>query len=141
MKLIFKTKNGPKEIKHNNYSIKWEKASRSKLQSKVKGLLKKIWGGCRVFEEMPIPGTRMTLDFYNANYRIALEVDGKQHYKFSNHFHSGDIEKFKDQLRRDTAKQEFCDLNQIRLVRFLECDKLTLENLKAIIQRHDNQNG
>ena len=131
--MIFKTPRGPKEIKHNTYSIKWDKPSRSKLQTKVKELLRQIWSGCRVFEEMPVPGTRMTLDFYNANHRVALEVDGHQHYKMS-HFHGGDIEKFRDQLRRDNSKQEFCDLNDIRLVRFLECDKLTLDKLKELIK-------
>ena len=60
-----------------NYLINWEEGSRSKLQGKVKNFLKVFWDGDVVFEEFPVVGSRLTLDFYNATKNIAIEVQGK----------------------------------------------------------------
>ena len=70
-----------------NYLINWEEGSRSKLQGKVKNFLKVFWDGDVVFEEFPVVGSRLTLDFYNATKNIAIEVQGKQHTKYNKFFH------------------------------------------------------
>ena len=71
-----------------HYLIDWEKGSRSKLQAKVKNFLKVFWDGDVVFEEFPVVGSRLTLDFYNATKNIAIEVQGKQHTKYNKFFHN-----------------------------------------------------
>jgi len=98
------------------YLINWEKKSRSKLQSRVKGFLKVFWDGDVVFEEFPVVGTRLTLDFYNATKNIAIEVQGNQHTKYNKFFHKGNKINYLNQLKRDDEKLAFCELNTIKLV-------------------------
>jgi very-short-patch-repair endonuclease len=104
-----------------NYIIDWSCESRSKFQTRVKKFLYTYWTGNVVFEEFPIVGTRLTLDFYNANKRIAIEVQGGQHTKYVKFFHSDRIN-FLDQLKRDRNKEKFCEINKIKLVTIFEDD-------------------
>jgi len=102
------------------YLINWEKGSRSKLQATVKVFLKVFWDGDVVFEEFPVVGTRLTLDFYNATKGIAIEVQGKQHTKYNKFFHKGNKINYLHQLKRDEEKLSFCDLNSIKLLEIHE---------------------
>jgi very-short-patch-repair endonuclease len=115
-----------------NYMINWDGKCRSKFQANVKTMLKPYWFADIVFEELPVIGTRMTIDFYNANKKLALEVDGSQHYKYNKHFHGGDRQKFLGQLQRDEKKEHFCEINNIKLVRILQSDKLSEELLEEL---------
>ena len=99
-----------------NYLINWEEGSRSKLQGKVKKFLKVFWDGDVVFEEFPVVGSRLTLDFYNATKNIAIEVQGKQHTKYNKFFHKDNKINYLNQLKRDDEKLAFCDLNSIKLL-------------------------
>jgi len=99
-----------------NYLINWEEGSRSKLQGKVKNFLKVFWDGDVVFEEFPVVGSRLTLDFYNATKNIAIEVQGKQHTKYNKFFHRNNKINYLNQLKRDDEKLAFCDLNNIKLL-------------------------
>lgn len=108
----------------NRYMIDWEKPSRSKFQTNVKNFLKKYWFQNVVFEEMPIVGTRMSLDLYNANKRIAIEVQGRQHQSFVKHFH-GNLLNFKYQLDRDQKKESFCSRNDITLITIFDKDVIS----------------
>ena len=114
------------------YLINWEKPSRSIFQSKVKKYLHTFWKSDIVFEEFRLVGTRLSFDFYNANKKIALEVDGKQHYQYVPHFHGGNRSKFLGQLQRDEKKELFCEINNIKLVRILESDMLSKSLLKEL---------
>jgi very-short-patch-repair endonuclease len=114
------------------YLIKWDKSCKSKIQERVKCLLKEHWFADIVFEEMPVIGTRLTIDFYNANKKIAIEVDGNQHYKYNKFFHNNSRQNFLSQLQRDSKKEYFCEINNIKLVRILESDKLNTELLSKL---------
>ena len=104
--------------------IDWDKASRSKFQYRVKKFLEKHWGNHVVFEEFPIVGTRMSLDFYNANKKVAVEVQGGQHTKYVPHFHGKYKNNYIAQLDRDQKKLEFCRINDITLVEVYEKDEV-----------------
>jgi hypothetical protein len=97
------------------YLINWDTNSRSKFQKSVKDFLKPYWQNDIVFEELKVVGSRLSLDFYNANKKIAIEVQGQQHTKFVKHFHGNRL-KFLDQLKRDKKKLDFCENNGIKLV-------------------------
>ena len=58
----------------------------SKRQKAVKDFLKDYWYHHVTFEEFPVVGTRLSLDFYNANKRVAVEVQGAQHTKYNKFF-------------------------------------------------------
>ena len=80
---------GVKRVKNvKKRIIDWSSPSKSKRQREVKKFLKKYWQNHVVFEEFPVAGTRLCIDFYNANKRIAIEVQGSQHTKYNKFFHS-----------------------------------------------------
>lgn len=117
----------PRTLKHSQkYLINWEAPSLSKFQTSVKNFLEPYWCGHVVFEEMRIVGTRLSLDFYNASRKIAVEVQGAQHEKFVEHFHGNRL-KFVDQLKRDQKKLDFCEENDILLVEIYPRDEIGLK--------------
>ena len=102
--------------------INWEASSRSKRQKAVKDFLKDYWFYHVTFEEFPVVGTRLSLDFYNANKRVAVEVQGSQHTKYNKFFHGGHKNNYLEQLKRDQIKAEFCEVNDIILVEIYDSD-------------------
>ncbi len=124
--MIFLCSNGrERKIKNvSKYLIDWESDCKSGIQKDVKNHLKDYWFADVVFEEFPVAGTRMTLDFYNSTQKIAVEVDGNQHYRYNQFFHSNSRQKFLHQLHRDEKKEYFCEINKIKLIRVLESDVL-----------------
>ena len=104
--------------------VSWEKKSRSKFQYRVKRFLEKYWKHHIVFEEFPIVGTRMSLDFYNANKKIAVEVQGRQHTNYVPHFHGHHKINYINQLKRDQDKNKFCEINDITLIEIYDKDEL-----------------
>ena len=65
----------------------------------------------------------VSLDFYNANEKIAVEVQGAQHTKFVEFFHKTKAD-YINQLRRDKQKKDFCELNNITLVEIFPDDTI-----------------
>ena len=108
----------------NKYLINWDGKSKSKLQKEIKNFLKEYWQHHVVFEEFPVVGTRLSLDFFNANKRIAVEVQGQQHVKFVKFFHGGYENNYLDQLKRDQQKMQFCEINEIKLAEIYYNDKI-----------------
>ena len=122
--------------KAKNYLIDWEGSSRSKIQFAVKQFLKKYWTSHIVFEEFPVAGTKLSLDFYNANKKIAVEVQGSQHTKYVPFFHGGNKINYLNQLKRDQDKFRFCDMNNIKLVEVYEGEEASeklFENFGVIL--------
>ena len=108
---------GVKRIKNaKKRIIDWNAPSKSKRQREVKKFLKKYWKSHVVFEEFPVVGSRLTLDFYNATKDIAIEVQGKQHTKYNKFFHKDNKINYLNQLKRDDEKLSFCELNNIQLL-------------------------
>ena len=106
------------------YLINWDKPSRSKFQTRVKQFLQPFWIHDIVFEEFRVVGSRLTLDFYNANKKIAVEVQGAQHTKYVKFFHKNRF-KYCDQLKRDEDKLLFCKSNNIKLAEIYPQDEIT----------------
>ena len=105
------------------YLIDWDKQSRSKFQTYVKEFLRPYWKNDIVFEEFRVVGSRLTLDFYNANKKIAVEVQGAQHTKYVKFFHKTRL-KYRDQLKRDEKKLDFCKANNIKLAEIYPQDEI-----------------
>ena len=124
----FKTLSGSTaELKNaRKYLVKWEAESRSKFQFSVKEFLFPYWRTDIVFEEFRIVGTRLSFDLYNANKKIAIEVQGAQHTKYVKFFHGNRV-KYLEQLKRDEKKFKFCQINEIKLVEIYPNDKINME--------------
>ena len=116
--MIFRTLFGStkKLKKASSYRVAWAKDSRSKFQKKVKNILYAYWENHIVFEEFPIVGTRLTLDYYNATLNIAIEVQGRQHTEYVEFFHGKSKMNYLKQLKRDQDKLNFCEINNIMLI-------------------------
>jgi hypothetical protein len=97
------------------YLINWKKKCRSKFQKGVKDFLYTFWKNQIVYEEFPVAGTRMTIDFFNLSAKIAIEVQGEQHRTPNKHFHNGDKMNFYAQIERDMEKKKYCELNGWRM--------------------------
>jgi very-short-patch-repair endonuclease len=121
MELITLNKSKKRYKNVKKYLISWESSSRSKFQTRVKNFLEKFWDQDVIFEEFPVIGTRLSLDFYNANKKVAIEVQGRQHTKYVKFFHRDRLN-YLSQLKRDQKKETFCELNQIKLVTIYEKD-------------------
>lgn len=122
----FKTLDGKDRTLRNlkSYIINWDGKSRSKFQFEVKQFLKKYWSGDVVFEELRIVGTRLSLDFFNATKKIAIEVQGNQHFSYVKFFHGNRIN-YLNQIKRDYKKIEFCELNKIKFAEIYPKDELS----------------
>lgn len=124
--MTFKDIKGRKKVIKTawKYKANWDKPCRSKIQKRVKDLLRPHWEVEMVYEEFPVAGTKLTLDFYNASRKIAVEVQGNQHNTFSKHFHNNSRQNFLRQIKRDINKHDYCEINNIRLVEIFEDDLL-----------------
>lgn len=89
---------------------------RGKFQTMVGDILSEIYPGDVICEEFPCVGDNLSLDFFIPRKKIAVEVQGRQHYKFIEFFH-GDKAGFQRQKRRDVRKESWCEINNIRLVK------------------------
>lgn len=108
--------------KLSSYMINWHGKGKSKFQDSVKAFLYNYWRNDFVFEEFPVPRTRLSLDFFNRTKMIAVEVQGAQHTKYIPHFHGQHNYKFLTQLKRDEEKQRFCERFGVRLVEIYPSD-------------------
>ena len=63
----------------------------------------------------PMTGKNLELDCYNDELSIALEYNGKQHYKYTPRFHKS-MEEFELQVYRDILKKKLCNKNGVDLI-------------------------
>lgn len=94
--------------------------STSKLQRRTSQLLSVHCGGLGIRENhrpewlLQADGNRLELDFYIDELLVAIEVQGSQHYVFSEFFH-GDKAGFEKRIEYDKIKRDACNRRGIRL--------------------------
>ena len=99
-----------------NYDVsKDDKRRRSDLHLRCRDILNQVFVLDTVCEEVPLPGTKLTFDFYLPQRQVAIECQGEQHYKYIPHFH-GSRMGFLNSRRRDMDKRDWCDINGISLI-------------------------
>jgi hypothetical protein len=98
----------------NKYAIDWNGPSKSKLQFQVKQFLKPYWFPYIVFEEFPVYGSLLKVDFINASLKIAVEVHGPQHGEL-HFFHDEKPANFLMSIKRDTDKIEWLTRNEFTI--------------------------
>jgi hypothetical protein len=106
-----------------------ETKPRSELHLQARTLLKTEFPNDLILEELTIPGEQLYLDFYIPRLKIAVEVQGEQHFRYVAHFH-GSIASFKRGKINDKRKHEWCIINNIRLVYFAFNETLEAWRLK-----------
>ncbi len=88
--------------------------------------------------------SRLELDFYIEELKIAFEVQGVQHYQFIEHFH-GTYENFEKRRRLDQEKCELCYGRGVRLIEIftLTDAEIAIKDIEAsrINDRDDKYSG
>lgn len=79
-------------------------------------IFKKPFPNCRPdIMTRKLKGTKLELDGYNQELKLAFEYNGPQHYKFIPMFHKN-YEDFIKQVQRDKEKRELCKEHNITLI-------------------------
>lgn len=106
---------------------------KSKGQEDLDKQLKILLSGYHMVEEFCCPGTGgLKIDFFFPSLSIAFEFDGRQHGEYVPRFH-GDRRGFARSQANDARKEEWCQLNEIRLYRVKQED-LEGDRLQEIIR-------
>jgi len=85
--------------------FKQPRKDRSALHTKVRELLRKLFPGFGVGEEVPIRvnGSVLYVDLMVKELQVVVECHGKQHFEYIEHFH-GNHEGFVSSQQRDADK-------------------------------------
>lgn len=102
--------------------IDWEGKSRSKLQFNFKQFFYPYWKNHIVYEEFPVYGTMLKVDFLNATKRIAVEIQGQQHESFNEFFHNHSRLKYLESIKRDVKKEKWLEMNNFKFLQLYEND-------------------
>ena len=70
---------------------------------------------------------RLPFDFYLTEYNICIEYDGKQYYEPVEYF--GGEKAFKETKKRDATKNNYCQNNDIKLIRIPYWEFDNIENI------------
>jgi hypothetical protein len=100
----------------SQFLIDWDKQSRSKIQFQVKQFLKPFWQTHVCYEEFPVFGSRMKVDFINVSRKIAVEVNGDQHSSFNKFFHNNSRLNYLNSIKRDYKKSVWLEKNGFQLI-------------------------
>jgi len=104
------------DIRPSRWKRKEVGEGRGKFQSKVGIIIAQLFYGYHVLEEFPCFGEGLQLDFFLPTKKLAVEVQGQQHFKFNSFFHK-DKAAFLRQLSNDKRKVLWCEANKICLVK------------------------
>jgi hypothetical protein len=92
-----------------------DKRPRSQYHLRARDLLRKLFPTQRLLEEVPLPGMKLTIDFFLPIENLVIEVQGEQHTEFIPHFH-GTRANFRKAQVNDHRKVEWCNLNNIDII-------------------------
>lgn len=103
------------DLRESSWPMKSAASCRSKIQFDIGQIIKKRYPLDPILEDVTIPETRLSIDFYIPHRKLAVEVQGEQHDEMNPYFHKSNAD-FEEQKQRDELKRFFCDLNGIKLL-------------------------
>ena len=72
----------------------------------------------------------------NFTKKVAIEVQGKQHYSFNKFFHANSRMKYLASIKRDSQKYQWLEMNGIKLIEILE-DEVDILSKKFFYDKFD----
>lgn len=118
------------------FTLSGDVMATSKLQEETRNRLRILFKGYDFSENYrpdwmrnPETGYPLEFDFWLSDAKIAIEVQGRQHYEYIPHFH-GTIDNFNKQVQRDQFKRDFC---QSANIHFYEIS--TKEDIDLFIEK------
>ena len=106
-------------INSNKYVRKSKNASN--LHKEARKLIKELFPAFVLLEEVVLPGSKMngmknlSADFIILDCRTVVEVHGRQHYEYIEHFHKSKAGFYRHK-KRDKMKKEWCALNGFNFI-------------------------
>jgi very-short-patch-repair endonuclease len=116
--------------------------AKSKQEADLDRALVEVFGPAAVKSEKTIRvrGKTLYVDRVIEAYKIAFEIDGRQHNEYVEHFH-GDAQGFTDAQTRDRFKEQWLTANGYSLVRFNFDEAVTAQSVRdrlvAALNRDD----
>lgn len=104
------------------FRINWDAESKSKIQFAVKQFLKQYWFYDRVYEEFPVFGTKLHVDIFNYDKKVAVEIQGSQHYKFNAWMHNNSRTQFFKGIQNDARKRHWIEAIGYTFVEILDTE-------------------
>jgi len=111
------------DLKQSSFPMRSEDLCKSKIQYSCGCLLRTRFPFDAILEEWFVPEEHLYIDFFLPNRKLAIEVDGGQHDKYTPFFH-GSPQGFAAAQARDSAKNYFCKINNITLIRVKSLEEL-----------------
>jgi hypothetical protein len=105
--------------------------NKSGLHLNIREYLKSNYPHHIIYEEVRLPGVKLSVDFFMPELSVMIEAQGKQHYEYVKHFHQNRLG-WLSSRQRDLQKKKWCELNQIRLieVKYDRWEKDIIDGLK-----------
>lgn len=119
------------ELSKSRFPVRGADTCRSRGQYNLGRQILQVYPGYVVLEEFSIPDSRLSLDFFVPNAKIAFEFQGIQHDEFNKHFHV-DAKGLARQVQRDREKRRWCEMNDITLIEVRD-EHITKDKLRALI--------
>lgn len=90
---------------------------KSDLHEKAESILKELIPSISLYHEVYIPGCadKIYIDIMVVDFKLAIEIQGQQHYKYNTFFFK-DKKDFLKAQKRDKLKKEWCDKNKYTLI-------------------------
>ena len=143
---IWKTTTAKHFISRDSISACPECSKKYKYEQICYNILKKKLGindieryhAVKCFDPILNKERTLYIDLYSKSLNKAFEYDGPQHYDNTPWFHNS-LEEYKDQVRRDNLKEEYCKSNNIQFLRITYRDNNRLEEvIKAFVKNNKN---
>lgn len=96
---------------------------KSQYHLKARELLREQFPANPVYEEVPLPGSKLYADFFLPTQNMLVEVHGEQHYSDNSFFYKTYAD-FIHAKKRDRLKQEWCQINNIQYVELCYKDNI-----------------
>lgn len=113
----------------------------SKLAKSVRETLNLAFPNTLIKEEYYVNyrGTRLFFDFHLPTLDILVEVQGRQHYEFVEHFHS-DAASWRAHQKRDRLKKEYA-VNEEQTLVTIDYDEIPITTTDLLVRIDTAQNG
>ena len=113
----------------NAEPIKWTPKSKprsnaSKNHKKALEIVRQLLPMVHIYEECKLPlgiKKNIYIDIFIPSFSLAIEIDGRQHSEFNKHFHRDKLSFYRAQ-KNDRLKEEWCEVNNINIIRLKEQD-------------------
>lgn len=103
------------DVRPSNYPMRSEEECKSKCQYSIGQVLKGVFPSDIILEEFYVPAEGIYIDFFIPRVKVAVEINGAQHDKFTPFFH-GTKTGFTKAKERDKKKSSWCEINSIILL-------------------------